>query len=57
MYDNITTLEQAIAIIALIDKRVPRADYTCDEPGIYISEAARRILIDNGHSAFAGQTY
>lgn len=32
------------AIIALIDRKVPVADDTCDEPGITISEAARRQL-------------
>lgn len=32
------------AVLALIDKKAPRADATCDEPGITLSEAARRQL-------------
>lgn len=47
------THEQALAIIALIDERVARADETCDYPGITLSEAARRMLIEDGHPAFA----
>ena len=39
--DEVTRLR---AIIAHIDKTAPRADRTCDEPGITLSEAARRAL-------------
>lgn len=46
------THEQALAIIALIDERAPRADSTCKRPGITLSEAARLTLIDEKHSAF-----
>lgn len=46
------TLEQALGIIALIDRRVPRADGTCYRPGITLSEAARLTLIDEKHPAF-----
>lgn len=49
-------LEQALAVIDLIDGMIPVADETCDEPGITISEAARRMLIERGHSAFAAPT-
>lgn len=34
------------AIIAYIDDVAPRADKTCDEPGITLSEAVRRALRD-----------
>lgn len=34
------------AIIQLIDARAPRADATCVDPGITLSEAARRTLRD-----------
>lgn len=33
-------------IIEYIDKKFPRADKTCDEPGITLSEAVRRTLAD-----------
>lgn len=46
------THEQALAIIALIDERAPRADATCYKPGITLSDAARLTLIDEGHPAF-----
>lgn len=46
------TLEQALAIIALIDRSAPRADITCIRPGITLSEAARRTLIAQWHPAF-----
>ena len=35
-------------IIDVIDTRTPVADETCDEPGICVSEAARRVLADEG---------
>lgn len=34
------------AIIAYIDDVAPRADETCDEPGIKFSEAVRRAIRD-----------
>ena len=40
---RITELE---SIIAYIDGHAPRADGTCDEPGITLSEAARRAMRD-----------
>ena len=40
-------------MLDLIDRRCPRADSTCDEPGITISEAARRELADMGEIAYA----
>ena len=46
------TLEQALAIIALIDERAPLADRTCVRQGITLSEAARLTLIDERHPAF-----
>ena len=42
----IDELNELRDIVALIDKRCPRADYTCNEPGITLSEAARRELAD-----------
>lgn len=33
-------------IIKYIDKKFPRADETCDEPGITLSEAVRRTLAE-----------
>ena len=44
---------QLKAIIKLIDKTVPMADDTCDEPGITFSEACRRQLIEDKHPIFA----
>lgn len=49
-------LEQALAIIDRLDALIPRADETCEEPGITVSEAARRILVEEGHPAFAAPT-
>lgn len=55
--DRIAALEAEIerlrSIIEVIDNSCPRADETCAEPGITISEAARRTLIDERHHAFA----
>jgi hypothetical protein len=48
----IRTVRQQRAILALIDERIPRADDTCDAPGITLSEAARRELRIEGHKAF-----
>jgi len=43
---------QLKAIIEIIDKTVPLADSTCDEPGITFSEACRRQLIEDKHPLF-----
>jgi hypothetical protein len=40
------------AILALIDRQAGPADHTCDEPGITLSEAARRTLRNEGHPLF-----
>ena len=40
-------LAEAMSIIEYIDKHAPLADDTCDEPGITLSEAARRAIADN----------
>jgi hypothetical protein len=44
--DALTIVRQQLAdrdaLIAFIDAKVPRADHTCDEPGITFSEACRR---------------
>lgn len=45
-------VKRAEAMIQLIDRHVGGADQTCDEPGISISEAARRTLRDQGHPLF-----
>lgn len=45
------------AILARIDDHAGRADKTCDEPGIILTEATRRLLIDENHPAFEGETY
>lgn len=42
------------AIIKKIDEVTPRADNTCTEPGIAISEAVRRKLIHERHPLFVG---
>ena len=47
-------VEQLRAIIAFIDGVMPVADETCDEPGITVSEAARRELRDEKHPLFTG---
>lgn len=53
------TLKQRIAeleaILDLIDRRAGPADKTCYEPGIKLSEAARRTLVENGHKLFKGE--
>jgi hypothetical protein len=47
---TIATLRARIAemeaIITYIDEHAPRADDTCAEPGITLSEAARRAIAD-----------
>ncbi len=45
-------VKRAEAMMRLIDRHVGGADQTCDEPGISISEAARRTLRDQGHPLF-----
>lgn len=52
LVDMSIEVAQLRAILRLIDERVPRADDTCDEPGITISEAARRELRAARHKAF-----
>jgi hypothetical protein len=42
------TVEEQRLVLNLIDQRMGVADATCDEPGISISEAARRELADMG---------
>lgn len=42
----INELNELRDIVKLIDARTPRADSTCDEPGITLSEAARRELAE-----------
>lgn len=37
-----TELEKALAIIKRMDEVTPRADKTCDFPGITLSEAVQR---------------
>ena len=44
------------AILAYIDAYAPPADATCDAPGITLSEAARRMLRDEGHRLFQEPT-
>jgi hypothetical protein len=39
-------VERLRKIIRVIDELSPRADHTCDEPGITLSEAARRHIAD-----------
>jgi Lar family restriction alleviation protein len=39
-------MERLREIIRVIDELSPRADHTCDEPGITLSEAARRHIED-----------
>lgn len=43
------TKMQLIALIERIDQHAPRANNTCDEPGIKLSEGAFRMLIDEGN--------
>jgi len=45
-------LRRLRAIVDLIDRRSPQADKTCVEPGITLSEAARRELRDDRHVLF-----
>lgn len=45
------------AMLDRIDSCAGKADKTCDEPGIILSEATRRMLIDEGHPAFEGESY
>lgn len=49
----INEVERLRAIIARMDEVAPRADDTCDEPGITLSEAVRREFKSNRHRLFA----
>lgn len=40
----VAELDMCHAVLAMIDASLPVADETCAEPGITISEAARRII-------------
>ena len=42
-------------IIKTVDEYAPRADVTCDEPGITFVEAVRRMLADQGKIAYNWQ--
>jgi len=46
-------IEQLTLIIGVIDERMGLADATCDEPGITVSEAAKRVLADAGMIDYA----
>jgi hypothetical protein len=41
-------VDELTLIIGVIDERMGPADNTCDEPGITVSEAAKRTLADAG---------
>lgn len=49
------TKAQLIAIIEWMDVYAGPADSTCDEPGVALSEAAVRIMIEDHHPEFIGQ--
>lgn len=49
-------VERLRAVIARIDEAAGRADSTCDEPGITLSEAVRRELKDKRHKLFREPT-
>ena len=40
--------DELAAVLAYIDAHTPRADSTCNEPGITLSEAARREMREVG---------
>ena len=50
---NDLTKEQLVAMVECMSEHAPRADETCEEPGITYGEATRRKLIDDRHPAFA----
>ncbi len=45
-------LDRLREIVKRMDMAAPVADDSCDEPGISLSEAYRRQLIDEGHPLF-----
>lgn len=54
---SLFTKAELIALIERMDRHAPVADKTCNKPGIPLSEACRRMLIDEQHSLFATHTY
>ena len=48
------TKEQLIAVLEWIDVYAGPADSTCDEPGVALSEAAIRIMIEENPPRFYG---
>lgn len=46
------TRDQLLTILRYIEQHGPKANETCDEPGISICEAAFRELIDRRHKLF-----